>query len=173
MLGETLQFSKVFEPIMQCIDGLFWVCYGYESSPLIDLGHEGGGIRTLTGLTYLEEQEGHSLEVLKPEAVSQYGRYILSDWITMVGVPKVSDRVLEFCDFMRRGAQERSKEYCYINEVAEVCFFNVDGHSWEFYSRREDHIRLLQDRYAADHSMEMRESLLADREQTLWNNWGL
>ena len=94
-----------------------------------------------------------SLLQVDKSKVTKYSEYLLNDWIVMVGVPGINDKVLEFCEFIREGTQDDEKEYRYIDDISEMCFFNVDGHSWEFYSHQEDIFDVLRKAWAVDPSM--------------------
>ncbi|WPD23523.1 MAG: hypothetical protein SD837_02960 [Candidatus Electrothrix scaldis] len=80
----------------------------------------------------------------EPGYVTRYLQYLHDDWLDIYAVPpSFSDLkgfLKSYWDF-----KEEKERNLWLAETVELCFFNIDGMFWEFYSNHEKHLNVLEE----------------------------
>jgi hypothetical protein len=79
----------------------------------------------------------------EPGYVTRYLQYLHDDWLYIYAVPpSFSDLkgfLKSYWDF-----EEEKERNLWLAETVDLCFFNIDGMFWEFYSKHEKHLNILE-----------------------------
>jgi hypothetical protein len=137
--GQPL-FAHFFQPIFPLMTDLSWFTCRWESSPFVDLIFEPGGEERLE--TYQVDHprfDNVSASLLRPGCLPALAGWLRDDWIDLLGFALSGDDSGEIADELF-DADERGKDeyYATIERRVSLCFFCVDGFSWEFYCKDQE-----------------------------------
>ena len=138
-------FVLCFEPVFDQLRPLHWYASSYESGPFdfftasqirreedldalfLDIPNERGNV-----------QVGAAL--LRSGFLPELAAFLYQDWIELVGVGGNEDYARTVAEeFLDLHWQSRVDDrYSLMEQHGEICFFCVDGSSWEIYARDEE-----------------------------------
>src|SRR5271165_458219 len=121
---------------------LFWFAKGCQSSPFVDLIYEPGGEGLLDSYQVEHTRfDNTSACLFQPGTLPTLSRWLRDDWIDLLGYAAHDADPGEIADGMLDASKRsRDKYYSVIEHEVELCFFCVDGFSWEFYCHNDSAI---------------------------------
>jgi hypothetical protein len=130
------RFAHFFEPIYPLMRDYFWLAHGWESSPFVDLIFESGGEELLD--SYRLEHPRFDItnaSLFRPGTLPTLANYLCDDWIDLLGfIPGPADAGEgQIADELFDATCGDDKYYTAIERRVTLCFFCVDGFSWEVY----------------------------------------
>lgn len=160
-------FEFLFRPIFDNLEPLYWLALSFVSTPLNELLFTENGEEKLEELmeAYLD-----SAILFRPSTLPCFAHYVCSDWIDLIGIPQTNDVSDLARDFIERSSSPiKASYYDLIKSQSKICFFCVDGFSWELYSKDETliskvvkNIENVSGFYLKHSSLEKRDSQLFD-----------
>jgi hypothetical protein len=142
-------FEFLFNPILDRLETLSWLAHNFVSTPFVDLLYLEGGEEKLMAAEF--DIFLADAKLFRPYTLPLLASYLYDDWINLIGFHQ-RDYILESLskDCLERfNSRIRASYYDFIERQAQMCFFCVDGFSWEFYCRDYKPIELLFNRWAS------------------------
>jgi hypothetical protein len=118
---------------------LAWLAHGWESSPFVDLIFESGGEELLDSYQLDHPRfDNTNASLFRPGTLPALADWLRDDWIDLLGFVSgpadadyggIADKLF---DASHRGDNEY---YGAIERLVPLCFFCIDGLSWEVYGQ--------------------------------------
>jgi hypothetical protein len=72
----------------------------------------------------------------KPGFLAKYGKFIIDDWLEVIGFKTPPADIDGYCrEFNSITACRKANDF--LDATAAICFFCIDGASWEIFARDE------------------------------------
>lgn len=160
------RFAHYFEPICPLMTDLFWFAQRWAASPFVDLIFEPGGEERLDRYQVDHPRfDNTSASLLRPGCLPALADWLRDDWIDLLGfAPGGTDPGVIADELFDADDHGKDGYYAAIEKQVSLCFFCVDGFSWEFYSKDQgavtqvfEHVRLME-------GVNLKRARLLDRE---------
>jgi hypothetical protein len=134
-LGRS-RFAHYFEPIFPLMKDLFWFAHGWQASPFADLIFEPGGEERLARYQVDHPRfDNSNASILRPGCLPELANWLRDDWINLLGfIPGSADPAGIADELFEADECGEDVYYTAVEKRVTLCFFCVDGLSWECYS---------------------------------------
>jgi hypothetical protein len=167
-------FEFFFQPVLPTMESLLWFAQGWQSSPFVAFIYEPGGEEKLSEF-WIKHPRFHNVcaSVFRAGVLPALAHWLYDDWIDLIGLrcneqdaPAIAERLYD--------ADNRSRDDYYeaIDQNADLCFFCVDGFSWEMYSHQLHLLEAVAKYVASIKHVVVKRCQLTERDRVLFNNWG-
>ena len=166
-------FAPYFAPIADYLRPLYWYADCWESSPFVVVTYEPGGEERLARARIALPTDGQSAASLfRPGTLPDLAPFLYDDWIDLIGFRgRGLDPLTVAAEFLQVKEMGRVK-YDLIERYADICFFCVDGWSWEVYAKDPAVIDRTVEHVKGNGLVRIDHCELHDRDTELWGNWG-
>ncbi|MEN6497915.1 MAG: hypothetical protein ABFD16_26755 [Thermoguttaceae bacterium] len=168
-------FEFFFEPILSRLEPLCWFAQGWQSSPFVAAIYEPGGEEKLNEF-WIDHPRFYqvSASVFRAGVLPTLAPWLYDDWIDLIGFRCNEEDVCSVADGLY-DADNRGRDayYAAIDRKAELCFFCIDGFSWELYCHEPDVLEAVGDHVASIGHITVKRCRLNERDRVLFNDWKL
>lgn len=168
-------FETFFTPVFPIMVDLYW-CGEGASSPFVSLAfHQPNGLEQLESVE-IEHPPfcGADASVFRPGVLPKYAHWIQDDWIDLFGYRADSEQgaILTASRIFSadNNPHDRSTYYAAIEQDVKLCFFCVDGFSWELYCQDPGVLEAVAAHVTPMQHVTVKRLRLQDRDRILWGN---
>lgn len=122
-------FAFFFAPILPELASAYWL---YESFPFRTWADDSDYMRLV------DTVPGEHGCITPDTFLPRYARFVADDWASLFGFSRAPSSAEFLSHFVAN-----PRDYTFISERVDLCFFNVDGAWWEFYSQQQEPLDLV------------------------------
>ena len=171
MDDRTSPFVLCFEPVFDRLQPLHWYASNFDSGPF-DFFEASQARREedLDPLFVDIANERENVQVgaalLRSGFLPDLAAFLYQDWIELVGIGGSVDHARAVADdFLSLHWQGRDEDrYALMEQHGEICFFCVDGRSWEMYARDQEALERVAGRVQGLRGVRMERWALRERD---------
>jgi hypothetical protein len=169
---EGRAFAYYFAPIADELRPLYWYADCWESSPFGLVTYEPGGEERLAQVKIaLPTDDLVAASLYGPGSLPDLAPFLYDDWIDLIGFRGKGLNPLTVAAEFSQLKETGREKYDLIERYAEICFFCMDGWSWEVYAQDLTLIGRTIEHVKQNGLIRVDHCELHNRDTELWN-WG-